>query len=130
MMSESFEYAIKKDVINNPIIREVDTARHLQMWRSVVIGALVVVVLMLSAWQHFELLRHGYQTEDLKKALAQEEDINRHLRLEVEALTSLARIQAIAERQLGYRFPGSDEVRVVERVIETPAPPKSVVARR
>ena len=33
-MAETFEYAIKKDVRNNPIVREVDRDRHREMWRS------------------------------------------------------------------------------------------------
>ena len=38
MTGESFEYEIKKDVRNNPIVREVDEERHREMWRSVVSG--------------------------------------------------------------------------------------------
>ena len=34
-MMEAFEYAIKKDVRNNPIVREVDEARQRELWRSV-----------------------------------------------------------------------------------------------
>ena len=37
-MSGEFEYAIKKDVRNNPIVREVDEARQRQLWRSAGIG--------------------------------------------------------------------------------------------
>jgi hypothetical protein len=58
-MAESFEYAIRKDVRNNPIVREVDGERHRELWGSVVIGALFVVVLLVWSWQQFELLRHG-----------------------------------------------------------------------
>ena len=35
MSATDFEYAIKKDVRNNPIVREVDEARQRQLWRSV-----------------------------------------------------------------------------------------------
>ena len=31
---EAFEYAIKKDIRNNPIVREVDEARQRELWRS------------------------------------------------------------------------------------------------
>ena len=55
--SEAFEYAIKKDVRNNPIVREVDRDRHREMWRSLGVGAFLVGVLLFSAWQHFELLQ-------------------------------------------------------------------------
>jgi hypothetical protein len=38
MASESFEYAVKKDVRNNPIVREVDRERHKDMFRSLFTG--------------------------------------------------------------------------------------------
>ena len=38
MSSIDFEYAIKKDVRNNPIVREVDQERQRQLWRSLAIG--------------------------------------------------------------------------------------------
>src|SRR5215813_10691211 len=85
MSGLDFEYAIKKDVRNNPIVREVDEARQRQLWRSVGIGLFLVVVLLFSAWQHFELLRHGYQIERMQQERAAEEEVNRHLRLEVRS---------------------------------------------
>ena len=55
MTGESFEYAIKKDVRNNPIVREVDEERHREMWRSVGVGAFLVIAFLFSAWQRVEL---------------------------------------------------------------------------
>ena len=86
MSADTFEYAIKKDVRNNPIVREVDEERHREMWRSVTLGVFLVGVLLFSAWQHFELLRHGYRLEQMQRDRAAEGDINRHLRLEMETL--------------------------------------------
>lgn len=128
MISETFEYAIRKDVRNNPIIREVDVARHREMWRSLAVGLFVVAVLLFSAWQHFELLRHGYQLEDLQKALAAEQDVNNHLRLEIETLRAPGRIESIAVRRLHMKAPGPEEAIVLEKMIAPPSPPKSVVA--
>jgi cell division protein FtsL len=130
MSSDTFEYAIKKDVRNNPIIREMDVARHRDMWRSLAVGVFVVAVLLFSAWQHFELLRHGYQLEDLQKALAVEQDVNNHLRLEIESLRSPERIEAIATRRLRMRAPEPDEALVIERTVAPSTPPTSVVASR
>ena len=70
MNATDFEYAVKKDVRNNPIVREVDEARQRQLWRSTVVGGLLVFVLLFSAWQHFELVRHGYLMEQLQKERA------------------------------------------------------------
>jgi cell division protein FtsL len=129
MTTETFEYAIKKDVRNNPIVREVDRERHREMWRSTLIGVFLVLVLLFSAWQHFELLRHGYRLEEMQRERASEEAINRHLRLEIEKLRSPERIERMATR-LRMVAPSADDAIVIERVIPTPAPPRSVVARR
>ena len=130
MTAETFEYAIKKDVRNNPIVREVDRERHREMWRSTLIGAFLVLVLLFSAWQHFELLRHGYRLEEMQRERANEEAINRHLRLEIETLRSPERIERMATGRLRMVAPSADDAIVIERVIQTPAPPRSVVARR
>jgi cell division protein FtsL len=130
MTAETFEYAIKKDVRNNPIVREVDRERHREMWRSTLIGVFLVLVLLFSAWQHFELLRHGYRLEQMQRERASEEAVNRHLRLEIETLRSPARIERMALGRLRMVAPSADDAIVIERVIQTPAPPRSVVARR
>jgi cell division protein FtsL len=130
MTADSFEYAIKKDVRNNPIVREVDRDRQREMWRSTVIGVFLVLVLLFSAWQHFELLRHGYRLEQMQQERANEEMINRHLRLEIETLRSPARIERLAIGRLQMMAPAPEDATVIERVIPTPPPPRSVVARR
>jgi cell division protein FtsL len=129
-MSGEFEYAIKKDVRNNPIVREVDRERHLEMWRSVAVGVFLVAVLLFSAWQHFELLRHGYRIEEMQQERAAEEEINRHLRLEIDTLRAPSRIERLAIDRLGMVAPAAGDATVIERVTSTPPPPKSVVARR
>ncbi len=93
---EPFEYAIKKDVRNNPIVREVDEAKQRELWQSVGIAGFLVLVLLFSAWQHFELLRHGYQVEQIKQQRAAEEETARRLRLEIETLRSPKRIETLA----------------------------------
>ena len=98
MSGIDFEYAIKKDVRNNLIVREVDEERQRQLWRSLAIGAFLVVVLLFSAWQHFELLQHGYKIQRMQKQRAQPEEVNRQLRLELETLRAPARIEGIARR--------------------------------
>jgi cell division protein FtsL len=130
MTAETFEWAIKKDVRNNPIVREVDRDRHREMWRSTLIGVFLVLVLLFSAWQHFELLRHGYRLEQMQRERANEDAINRHLRLEIETLRSPARIERMATGRLHMVAPSADDAVVIERVIQTPAAPRSVVARR
>ena len=125
-----FEYAIKKDVRNNPIVREVDEARQRALLRSTLVSALLVVVVLFSVWQKFQLVSHGYAMETLQKQRAQEEEVNRHLRLEIETLRSPGRIEELANRKLHLVQPPPDRAIVIERV-SAPAPPsKSIVAAR
>ena len=129
-MADNFEYAIKKDVRNNPIVREVDRERHREMLRSVALAVFLVVVALFAAWQHFELLRHGYRIEEMEKARAAEEEITRHLRLEIQSLRAPGRIERLATRRLHMIAPGPEDASVIERVMPAAAPPQSVVARR
>ena len=129
-MSESFEYAVKKDVRNNPIVREVDEDRQRELWKSVGVAGFLVLVLLFSAWQHFELLRHGYHIETMQRERAAEEETGRRLRLEIETLTSPGRIEALATDQLHLVAPSHDEAIVIERVRPAEPPAKSVIARR
>ena len=130
MTGDAFEYSIKKDVRNNPIVREVDSERHREMWRSTVIGLFLVAVLLFSAWQHFELQQHGYRYEQMLQERAEEEVVNRHLRLEIETLKAPARIERVATGQLRMVAPTPADATVIERVVPAPAPPRSIVARR
>ena len=127
---EAFEYAIKKDVRNNPIIREVDDVRQRELWTSVAVAGFLVLVLLVSAWQHFELLRHGYQVEELQRQRAAEDDITRQLKLEIDTLKSPKRIESLATGQLHLVTPSRDEAIVIERVVPAEPPAASVVARR
>ncbi len=129
-MPEPFEYAIKKDVRNNAIVREVDEARQRDLWKSVSMAGLLVAVLLFSAWQHFELLQHGYRIEEMQRERAVEEELTRRLRLEIETLRSPKRIETLAIGRLHLVAPARDEAIVIERVIPAEAPATSIVAQR
>jgi len=130
MTTESFEYAVRKDVRNNPIVREVDRERHRDMFRSLGTGVLLVVVLLFWAWQQFELLRHGYRFERMQQERAGDEERDRHLRLEIETLSAPGIIEQKATTQLGMVAPAPGDAIVVERVVQVAEPPASVIARR
>jgi cell division protein FtsL len=130
MSAVDFEYAIKKDIRNNPIVREVDEARQRQLWRSAGIALFLLVVVLFSVWQHFVVLQHGYRIEQLQQQRAVEEEVNRRLRLEVETLRAPKRIERIAIEQLHLVAPSRDQAIVIERVTPAAPPEKSVVAAR
>jgi|SRR5579872_6666282 len=127
---EPFEYAIKKDVRNNPVVREVDHARQRELWKSMGVAGFLVLGLLFSAWQHFELLRHGYQVEGMQREKAVEEETGRRLRLEIETLKSPKRLETLAIEKLHLVSPAPDDAIVVERVHSDDLPDKFVVAER
>jgi cell division protein FtsL len=108
----------------------VDVARQKQLWRSAGIAVVLVGVILFSVWQHFVLVRHGYQIEQMQRERAAEQEINRQLRLEVETLRAPRRIERIATQQLHLVEPTRDQAIVIERVTPAAPPQKSVVAAR
>src|SRR3954471_1206784 len=129
-MAESFEYAIRKDVRNNPIVREVDYARQRELWKSVGLMTLLVVLALFFAWPHFEMTLNGYRIEQVQKEKDAEEEMTRQLRLEIETLRSPRRIETLATTRLHLVAPKQDEAIVLERVTPAALPASSIIASR
>jgi cell division protein FtsL len=127
---EASDYAVSKDIRNNQIVREIDHSRQRDLWRWTGIGAVILALIVYSAWQHFELLRHGYRVEQMERARKQEVEINRHLRLQIQTLRAPQRIAKIATGQLRMVEPTAAEAIVLERAVPIDPPARSVVARR
>jgi cell division protein FtsL len=125
-----FEYAIKKDIRNNPIVREIDRERHREMWRTVLVGLFLVAVLLFLVWRRTALISHGYDLDTLQADIAATQEDNRKYRLEIEMLRAPARIEELAKRRFGMVEPPLEDHRVIERVVASPPPSRSVVARR
>jgi cell division protein FtsL len=129
-MAETFEYAVRKDVRNNPIVREVDRVRQRELWKSAGFTALLVVLALFFAWPHFEMTLNGYRIEQLQKEKDAEEEMTRQLRLEIETLRSPQRIELLATTRLHLVAPKPDEAIVLERVLPAELPASSIVASR
>jgi cell division protein FtsL len=127
---EAFEYAIKKDIRNNPIVREVDEARLREMLRWTGIGVFVAAIFVYSAWQHLELVRYGYRIEQMQQQRAAEEKVNRHLKLNIQTLSRPDRIEQLASRRLKLVQPAVEDTFILERVVPSEPPARSVVAAR
>jgi cell division protein FtsL len=130
MSDLDFEYAVRQDVKNNPIVRELDRDRVVEMWRWAAVLAGLGGVLVFSAWQHFQVLRQGYLIEDMRKQRVAEEEVRRHLRLERAVLLAPQRLERIATRQLRLVVPDEASTVVVERVNASAPPQRGVVAAR
>jgi hypothetical protein len=93
-----FEHAIKMDVRNNPIVRELDQARQRELWRWMLVGGALVGVILFSLWQRFSVMRVATQIESTERALGQARELQRRLRLDVERLSAPRRIEQLALR--------------------------------
>jgi cell division protein FtsL len=129
MSDVDFEYAIRTDVRNNPIVREVDRDRLREQWRWALVCAMLAIVVLFTAWQQFQLIRYGYKLEDLREQRATEEQIQRRLRLELEVLGSPRRIGAIATDRLNL-VPATPATSVIVERVTTSTPSRALVASR
>jgi cell division protein FtsL len=93
-----FEHAIKMDVRNNPIVRELDRARQRELWRWMLVGGALVGVILFSLWQRFSVMRVATQIESAQRELSKELEVQRRLRLEVERLSAPQRIEQLARK--------------------------------
>jgi cell division protein FtsL len=129
-MNIDVEYAIKKDVRNNPVVRGVDVQQRQELFRSLLVGAAIVGMLLFSAWQHYLLIDHSYRVQQLLTERASEERLNRRLRLEVESLRAPEIVEKRAMNELGMIYPAPEQTLVIERVSSSTAPRAIVASAR
>ena len=116
-MSLDLEYAIKTDIRNNPVIREVDASQRTDLWRMVLLVTLTVGTALLVSWQHMATQQTRVRIERLRLDRAEAASQNRQLRLNLEAVTAPSVIEKRA-RALGMRPATLAETLVVERASE------------
>jgi cell division protein FtsL len=92
--------------------------------RWVVIAGLIVVFLMLYVGGKVQIMRIGYQINELEKQKQELERANRALQIEASSLSSPARIEEIAVRRLGMVRPAKENIVVVKRRQEEPTSPE------
>jgi hypothetical protein len=97
-------------------------------WAGVVLG--LGVVLVFSAWQHFEVLRYGYLIEDMRKQRVAEEELKRHLMLDRAVLLAPQRLEKVATQRLRLVVPSAEATVVIDRVASDGPPARGIVAAR
>ena len=126
-MSIDLEYAVRKDIRNNPVVREIDLQQKREFNRMVWLAAMIVGMLLFSAWQHFEIVNGGYKVERLRVDKAAEESFNRKLRLELETLRRPQYVESFAVKQLRMVAPTSADTLVIERTTAS-VPGRAIIA--
>lgn len=126
----TFGYEIHRDVRNNPVVRDVDTGWRRERWSWLGMAIVLAGALIFTARQRFDMIQLGYDFNTLQNARAREAETARHLRAELAALQSPARIERIATQQLEMVAPGPGQTLVIETVTPVATPAPSVVAAR
>jgi len=127
-MSIDLEYAIKQDVRNNPVVREVDRDQAREFVRTLLWACAGVGMVMFALLPRTNLLATGYQAGKLREDLAREQEYERQYRLELEMMRRPQEIQGRAERDLGMVPPTEGATVVLERVPPTSRASRAIVA--
>jgi hypothetical protein len=118
-MSIDTEFAIRRDIRNNPVLREVDSRHRGELRRYMLLVALGVVLFLFSAWQRSSVNQHLKEIEELKQSQEDEERLNRRIRLTLATFTAPETIERQAH-ELGLRPPSLSETMVIERLSAPP----------
>jgi len=84
------------------------------------VGIAVCMLLVVYVWQRVNVIRAGYELEQLKKEKARLVKLNDMLKIEVATLSAPGRIERIATSRLGMKTPGELQVVLVKRIDRGP----------
>ena len=127
-MSIDLEYAIKQDIRNNPVVREVDVEQKREFIRMLAWAAVMFVMLMIALLPKVTTVTTSYRVEDLRDDLAREEAFYRQYHLEMEQLLRPQLLEHRAKVELGLIEPTENDTLVIERVPPSPPANRAIVA--
>jgi cell division protein FtsL len=126
-MSHDLEFAIKQDILNNPVVREIDLAQKREFLRLIAGAAAVAAMLIIALAPRFQTVKGGYAIEKLRNDVETEREYNRRLKLEYETETRPEVVEERAHR-LGLVAPTEADTIIVERLPPSPAADRAIVA--
>ena len=126
---EPFEYAIKKDVRNNPIVREVDDARQRELGSRSAVAVSWCSCCLFYGWQHFEMLRTATGSRRCSGSGRRKRSRAPSAARDRDAASRPAH-RGAGDGKLHLVAPTREEAIVIERVRAGGPPARSVVARR
>jgi cell division protein FtsL len=120
------EVYFTKAIDNSRLVRVADTKRSREMTQFACALALLFLLVMVYAWQHFSAIEYGYRIEAMKSQRESMVETNRALRLEEASLRDPQRIDMLA-REMGLQTPKAGQVVRIEPSAREPGVP--VMAR-
>ncbi len=115
-----------RPIDNSRVVRQVDPRSRREILLLILLVTVLAAGLGLYAWPALEIRRAGQAGAQLDREKQRLVEENRKLRLEKAALENLARVEAIAAKELGLKAPLPERSVVVE--VEKPKAPGSTVA--
>ena len=103
------EVYFEKSIDNSRLVKVSDPRRVREMRMFSISLALLFVLVMMYAWQHFSAIEYGYRIEAMKSQRDQLVETSRALHLEQASLRDPERIDALA-RRLGLQTPQAGQV--------------------
>lgn len=98
------EFFFQKTIDNSRVVRLADPARRREIRIFSAGVAVLFLMVMFYAWQHFSAVEYGYKIEAQKTEYDQLTEVNRTLKLEEARLKDPGRIDVLA-RQMGLDAP-------------------------
>jgi len=120
------EVYFTKAIDNSRLVRVADTKRSREMTQFACAMAILFMLVMVYAWQHFSAVEYGYRIEALKSQRDSLVETNRALRLEEASLRDPERIDLLA-RRMGLETAHAGQVVRIEPSAKDPGVP--VMAR-
>ncbi len=129
-MNLDVEYAIKKDIRNNPVVREVDAEHKRELIRTVGFALAIVAMLLFWVWQRFGIVENGYTESAMRADLEREQDRNRQLTLEADMRRAPKTIEQRATKELHMVPPTTATTVIVDPSVKPAAAGASSTANR
>ena len=99
--------------VNQRLVRERDRQHSRELWRFLLLAAVLAVPVLGYVWQRMDFLRVSRRYEGLQQDLQALGTLNEQLKVERATLMDHDRIERLARKNLGLVNPAPDDVRNV-----------------
>jgi cell division protein FtsL len=107
----TMEFHTVKRIDNSRLKRHVEPVKLRNFYKTVALGVVVAVFLMMYVFQHFRCIDMSFQLEELKAKQASAAVLNGQLKLEIATLRDPRRIDLLARNRLGMTQIAPTQVR-------------------
>lgn len=126
-MTTDLEFAIKQDIRNNPVVREIDLAQKRDFIRVLAWAGGMLIMLIIALAPRVQAIQGGYAMQKLRNDVDVERELYRRLLLEWQAETRPDVIETRA-RAIGLVDPTEADTMVIEVVPPSASADRAIVA--